>query len=133
MASTDWVHTADNEMPPLHPELEGLLEDLAAVHDEGMDLLIAAARHIALARRTVDKSQTMIAALGGGSDGTNYATVLGHLVARLSDSETNPSLRTLPLEQQKTARLAGEIAFRAFADPDLHQTASNTSAAIDGI
>jgi hypothetical protein len=127
------VHTAGNAVPPLDDEFEGLLDDLAAVHDEGMDLLIAAARHIALARRTVDKSQTMIAALGGGSDGTNYATVLAHLIARLSDSETNPSLRTLPLERQKTARLAGENAFRAFADTDLHQTASETSAAIDGV
>lgn len=131
--TTNPVHTEANAVPPLDDELEGLLEDLAAVHDEGMDLLIAAARHIALARRSIDKSQTMIAALGGGADGTNYATVLGHLMARLSNSETNPSLRTLPLERQKEARLAGEIAFRAFADPDLHQTASETSAAIDGV
>lgn len=126
------VHTADNAVPPLDDELEGLLEDLAAVHDPGVDLILAGLRYLALNRYSADQSQTRIAWLAGGSDGTNLLTAIGRTIARLADADTNPCLRTLPLDTQKNARQHGQNTAYWLADPDLHQTASETCAAITG-
>lgn len=133
MAGPQQVHTAGNAIPPLDDDLAGLLDDLAAVQDPGIDQLIDGLRYLALSRYTADRTQTLIATLAGGADGTNLVTAIGRTIARLADSDTNPALRTLPLDQQKNAALAGENAYRALADEDLHQTASETCAAIDGI
>lgn len=133
MAGPQQVHTAGNAVPPLDDELEWLLEDLAAVQDPGIDQILSGLRYLALNRHTADRTQTLIATLAGGADGTNVVTAIGRVIARLSDSDTNPALRGLPLDQQKNAQLAGENAYRALADEDLHQTASETSAAICGI
>ncbi|AKZ60720.1 hypothetical protein SAM23877_p011 (plasmid) [Streptomyces ambofaciens ATCC 23877] len=126
------VHTADNAVPPLDDDLAGLLEDLAAVQDPAIDQILSGLRLLALTRHTVDRTQTLIATLAGASDGTNVVSAIGLLIARLSDPDTNPALRTLPLDQQKNAALAGERACFALTDPELHQAASDTSAAIDG-
>lgn len=133
MAHSGGVHTADNQVPPLNDELEGLFEDLAAVHDAGVDQILAGLRLIALSRHTVDRTQTLIAVLAGGADGLNLVTAIGEVVTRLSDSDTNPALRTLPIDQQKNAQRAGELAHLALSDPELHQTAAETCGAIDGI
>ena len=133
MAGPQHVHTAGNAVPPLDDELAGLLDDLAAVQDPGADQLIAGLRYMALNRYTTDQSQTRIAWLAGGADGTNFITAIGRVIARLSDSDTNPALRTLPLDQQKDAARAGHVAYMALSDPEIHQTASETAAAIDGI
>ncbi|MGW2520469.1 hypothetical protein ACWC09_26340 [Streptomyces sp. NPDC001617] len=127
------VHTADNAIPPLDTDLEGLFEDLAAVQDPGVDQILAGLRHIALSRHSIDRTQTLVAVLAGGSDGLNLVNVIGRVIARLADADTNPALRSLDLERQKTARREGANAAYWLADPDLHQTASDTSAAIDGI
>ncbi len=129
--TTNPVHTDANAVPPLDGELEGLLEDLAAVHDPGVDQILAGLRLIALARHSIDRTQTLIAVLAGGTDGLNVVNVIGQVIARLADADTNPSLRTLPLDVQKAARREGANAAYWLADPDLHQTASETSAAID--
>ncbi|MBJ6623507.1 hypothetical protein [Streptomyces sp. DHE17-7] len=126
------VHTAANAVPPLDDtELGGLLDDLAGIHP-GIDLIRDGLRLLALDRHTTDKTQTLIATLAGASDGTNTVSAIGLLIARLADPDTNPALRTLPLGQQKNAQIAGQAACFALTDPDLHQTASETSAAIDG-
>lgn len=130
---TAHVHTADNAVPPLDDELAWLLEDLAAVQDDAIDQILSGLRLLALKRHTADRTQTLIATLAGGADGTNVVTAIGRVIARLADADTNPALRTLPLDQQKTATRAGQLACLALADPDLHQTASETCAAIDGI
>lgn len=126
------VHTADNAIPPLDDELAGLLEDLAAVHDDAIDQILAGIRLLALKPHTVDRTQTLIATLAGASDGTNVIAAIGLLIARLADPATNPALRGLPLDQQKRSQLAGEHTAYALTDPDLAQTASETAAAIDG-
>lgn len=126
------MHTAANAVPPLDGELEGLLEDLAAVQDPGIDQIIAGIRYLVLARHSIDHSQTLIAAIAGGGDRTNLITALGKTIARLSDPATNPSLRTLPEDVQKNARREGVNAAYWLSDPDLHQTASETCAAITG-
>jgi hypothetical protein len=127
------IHTPGNAVPSLDgTELGGLLDDLAGI-DEGIDLIRDGIRHIALKRLTADRTQTLCAALAGGADGTNLVAAFGLLIARLADADTNPGLRQLPLDQQKNARRAGEIACFALSAPDLAQTASETAAAIDGI
>ncbi|MER6249355.1 hypothetical protein [Streptomyces griseorubiginosus] len=131
MTSTNPVHTAGNAVPPLDSELEGLLDDLAGVHP-GIDLIRDGLRLVALDRHTVDMTQTLVAVLAGGSDGLNLINTIGQVIARLADADTNPALRTLPLDVQKTARREGQNAAYWLADPELHQTASETSAAIDG-
>lgn len=125
------VHTADNATPPLDGELAGLHEDLRGIHP-GIDLILDGYRLIALDQHTLDMTQTLIAAIGGGSDGLNLTNLGGQTIARLADADTNPALRTLPLDVQKTARQQGQNAAYWLADPDLHQTAADTSAAIDG-
>lgn len=133
MTSTNWVHTADNAIPPLGTDLEGLFEDLAAVQDVGVDQILAGLRHIALTRHSVDRTQTLVAVLAGGSDGTNVVALLGQIVARLATADTNPALRALPEPQQKLAQLRGEGCAFVLAHPDLAQFAADTAAAIDGI
>ena len=132
MAGPHEVHTAGNAVPPLDDELAGLLDDLAGVHP-GIDLIRDGLRLIALDRHTVDMTQTLVAVLAGGSGGLNLVNTIGQLIARLADADTNPALRHLPLEQQKQARREGQNTAYWLADPDLHQTASETSAAIDGV
>lgn len=127
------VHTAANAVPALDgTELGGLLDDLAGF-DAGIDLMRDGLRLIATSRLTPAQTQTLIAVLAGGSEGLNLVAAIGQTIARLADPDTNPALRSLPLDQQKTARREGANAAYWLTDPDLHQTASETSAAIDGI
>jgi hypothetical protein len=127
------VHTDGNAIPPLDDELAGLLEDLADVHDAGVDQIISGLRLIALSRHSIDRTQTLVAVLAGGADGLNLVAAIGQVIARLANADTNPSLRTLPLHQQKTTQLNGETTAFVLAHPDLAQFASDTSAAIDGL
>ena len=133
MNGPNGVHTAANAIPPLDDDLADLLDDLAAVHDPGIDQILSGLRLLALSRHTPDRSQTLIATLAGGADGTNVVAAIGHLIARLADPDTNPALRPLPLDQQKQSTLAGQRTAFALTDPDLAQYASETAAAIDGI
>ena len=133
MTSPEGVHTADNAMPPLDDELAGLLEDLAAVQDPGVDQILAGLRLIALTPHSIDRTQTLVAVLAGGTDGLNVVALTGQIIARLASPDTNPALRTLPEERQKLAQLNGETTAFVLAHPDLAQFAADTSAAIDGI
>ncbi|MFI2620365.1 hypothetical protein [Streptomyces sp. NPDC018584] len=126
------LHTAGNAVPNVDDtELGELLADLRGVH-AGVDLVLDGLRLIAHDRHSIDRTQTLCAALAGNAD-CDLITAIAYTVQRLADADTNPCLRALPLEQQKTARLAGEQAAYALTDPDLHQYASETAAAIDGI
>jgi hypothetical protein len=124
------VHTAGNAVPPLDPELAGLLEDLEDVQDEGIQLLCDGIRHIAVKRLTVDKTQTLAVTLAGSPDGTDVLTAIGLLAARILSADSNPALRSLPFEAQKATQRHGENLVRHLADPDLHQHASNASGSI---
>ncbi|WP_331764860.1 hypothetical protein [Streptomyces sp. NBC_01238] len=127
--TTNPVHTAGNAVPPLDDDLAGVLDVLAGVHP-GIDLIRSGIRLLALDRHSADETQTLLAVLAGYSDGTDVLTALAHLVARLATADTNPALRNLPLDQQKAAQLHGEAALYNLTDPDLHQHASEASAAI---
>lgn len=127
MAAPHEVHTAGNAVPNVDgTDLGDLLEDLADI-DAGIDLIRDGLRLIAHTRHTIDRSQTIAAALGGLG-----IAALGLTIERLADADTNPCLRELPLDQQKHARLAGERTAAALNDPDLHQHAYETAGAIDG-
>lgn len=128
--SGPYPSTEGNAVPPLDDELAGLLEDLEGIHP-GIDQIRAGLRLLALDRLSLDRTQTVIAGLAGATDATNVVAAIGHLIGRLSNSDTNPNLRRLPLDQQKQIQQAGELAQHALTDPDLHQPASETCAAID--
>lgn len=100
------VHTAGNAVPPLSNEFAGVLDDLAGVH-AGIDLITDGIRLLALERHTTDRTQTILASLAG-SEGADIATALALLVQRLTDSDDNPCLRSLPHPLQKTVRQLGE-------------------------
>lgn len=130
-ASPNPVHTDGNAVPPLDgTELGDVLADLEGFHP-GIDLIRDGIRLIATDRLTTAQTQSLCAALAG-AQGVDVLTAVGLLVARLTDADTNPSLRTLPLEQQKTAALHGERLVFDLADDDLHQHASEAAAAITG-
>lgn len=125
------VHTADNAVPPLDNELAGLLDDLTGIHP-GIDQIRDGIRLLALDRHSLDRTQTLVAALAG-SEGADLLTLLALTVQRLTNPDTNPSLRTLPLDQQKETQRHGEQAAYLLTDPDLHQPAAEAAAAITGI
>ena len=127
------VHTAGNAIPPLDDDLEVLFEDLASVHDAGVEQILSGLRHIALTRHTPDRTQTLTAVLAGGSDGLHIVALIGQIIARLSNPDTNPSLRTLPFDLQKEAQLRGETTAFVLASDQLAAFASDTAASIDGI
>lgn len=125
------VHTAGNAVPPVDgTDLGDILDDLEGFHP-GIDLIRDGIRLIATDRLTTSKTQSLCAALAGATD-TDVLTAVGLLVARLTDADTNPALRTLPLEQQKTTALHGERLVFDLADDDLHQHASEAAASITG-
>ncbi|MFD5899144.1 hypothetical protein [Streptomyces sp. NPDC060366] len=100
------VHTAGNAVPPIDPELAGVIEDTTGVH-AGIDLITQGIELLALDRLTTDRTQTVLATLAG-SEGADIITALALLVARLADSDSNPSLRGLPHPTQRTVRQLGE-------------------------
>lgn len=100
------VHTAGNAVPPLDTELAGVLQDVAGVH-AGIDLITDGIALLAVDRHTTDRTQTVLATLAG-SEGADIITALALLVARLTDSDTNPALRGLPHPVQKQIRALGE-------------------------
>jgi hypothetical protein len=124
------VHTEGNAVGPLKgTELGGLLDDLAGVH-AGIDLIRDGLRLIALERHSLDRTQTLAVTLAGSPDGTDVLTALALTVARLTNPDANPCLRTLGFDQQKDTQQAGERLLYAITDPDLHQHASDASGAI---
>lgn len=123
--------TTSTAVPPLDPELLGLIEDLAGIHP-ALDLIREAALLLAHSTLDTDKTQTVIAALAGGADGTNTLNLIGQIIARLTNPDTNPALRTLPDTQQKLTQQHGQTTAFVLNHPDLAQFASETSAAITG-
>ena len=130
-AHSNPVHTSGNAVPPLDgTELGGVIDDLEGFHP-GIDLIRDGIHLIATDRLTTAQTQTLSAALAG-ANGVDVLTAIGLLVARLTDADTNPALRNLPFEQQKTVALHGERLVFDLSDDDLHQHASEASAAITG-
>lgn len=100
------VHTADAAVPSLDDDFEDILEDLSGIH-HGIDLIRAGIRALALDRLDRDQTQTIIAALGGTSDGTDVLGLVGATIARLADADSNPCLRALDPDTQDNLRRIG--------------------------
>jgi hypothetical protein len=125
------VHTEGNAVPPLDgTELGGLLDDLYGF-DEGIDLICDGIRNIALRRLPADRVQLLLATIAGSPDATDVIGAFARLVERIADADNTPSLRSLPLDQQKQAQRHGQLAAHALTDPDLRTPASNACAALD--
>ncbi|WP_432185476.1 hypothetical protein [Streptomyces tendae] len=125
------VHTSDNAVPPITgTDLGDVLEDLEGVH-AGIDLIRDGLRLLALDRHDLNDTQVLLATLAGSPDGTDVLGAIGQLVARLTNPNTNPTLRSLPLDAQKDARRQGELTAYHLGDPDLRDSASNANAALD--
>ncbi|MBZ6211655.1 hypothetical protein KVH31_34735 [Streptomyces olivaceus] len=125
------LHTTANAVPPVDgTDLGDTLEDLADIH-AGIDLIRDGLRLIALARHDLTTTQVLLATLAGSPDGTDVLGAVGQLVARLSNPDSNPALRSLPLDAQKTARRHGELTAYHLGDPDLRDSTSTATAALD--
>ncbi|CAL9667449.1 hypothetical protein SUDANB145_07234 (plasmid) [Streptomyces sp. enrichment culture] len=126
------LHTAGNAVPSLDgTDLGDALDDLTGIH-AGLDLIRDGIRLLALDRHDLNTTQVLVAALAGSPDATDVIGAVGMLVARLTSPDSNPCLRTLPLDQQKETALHGEHAAFDLTNPDLRNSASNANAAIDG-
>lgn len=115
-------------------DLDDVLDDLAGLDwIPGISTILTGIREtqaaITTGRLTLDATQTLTAATAG-SNGADLVTALAHLVATATNADSNPALRALPRDQQKEAQHHGEIALYALTDNDLHQPASEASAAI---
>jgi hypothetical protein len=125
------LHTSANAVPSVDDsELGIVLDDLAGIH-AGIDLIRDGIRLLAHDRLTLDQTQLLAVTLAGGTDGSDVLTLIGLLVARLTNPDSNPALRGLPFDRQKNTQLHGERLVRHIADDhELHQHASNASGAI---
>ncbi|MFJ6069073.1 hypothetical protein ACIQHU_39290 [Streptomyces tendae] len=125
------VHTGDNAVPPVHgTDLGDTLEDLQGVH-AGIDLIRDGLRLLALDRHDLNTTQVLLATLAGSPDSTDVLGALAHLITRLTNPDTNPALRALPLDQQKEATHQGWLTTHHLTDPDLRTSTSTACAALD--
>ncbi|MFE6126751.1 hypothetical protein ACFQ6Q_00540 [Streptomyces sp. NPDC056437] len=112
------VHTAGNAVPPLTDNLAGAFEDTDGAHP-ATDQIIDGFRLANTERLTVDQTMTILATLTG-EDGADLVTVFALTLQRLTDPDTNPCLRGLPLERQKEIRSLGERYTQTIQDTPRH-------------
>jgi hypothetical protein len=125
------THTSGNAVPNIDgTELGGVLEDLADIHP-GIDLIRDGIRLLAHDRHTLPGTQLLLATLAGSPDALDIVGAIGLLIARLTDPDTNPTLRSLPLDQQKEAARNGWLAQHALSDPDLRGPAAAANSHLD--
>lgn len=123
--------TSGNQVPSVDgTDLGDVLDDLAGIHP-GLDLIRDGIRLIAHDRHDINTTQVLIAALAGSADGTDILAAGGHLVARLTNPDTNPALRTLPLDVQKDAAHQGWLTAHHLTDPDLRNSAATANHTLD--
>lgn len=123
--------TPGNAIPSVDgTDLGDCLEDLAGIHP-GIDLIRDGLRLLAHDRHDLNTTQLLLAMLAGSPDSTDVLGAIGHLVARLSNPDTNPALRQLPLDTQKETAHQGWLTAHNLTDPDHRHTTSNACAALD--
>lgn len=133
MNGPNGVHTDGNAVPSLDgTDLGDLLEDLTANPSHpGIVLICDGIRLLASDRHDINRTQVLLAELAGSPDSTDVLGLIGHLAARLANADTNPALRTIPLDQQKEAAHQGWLTSHHLTDPSLRNSASNANAALD--
>ncbi|MFE1451982.1 hypothetical protein [Streptomyces olivaceoviridis] len=131
MNGPNHVHTEHNAVPNVDgTDLGDLMEDLRGIHP-GIDLILDGYRLIAHDRHDLAMTQVLIAALAGSPDALDLTALPGLAVERLTNADTNPAIRNLPLDQQKEAARQGWLTRFALDDPSLRNTASAACAALD--
>jgi hypothetical protein len=122
----------DVSVPPLDDDLGDALDDLAGFRWlPGIAQILDGIETAATTPLTADQTQTMCAVIAG-SAGADLLSLLGLLVQRLTNPTSNPCLRQLPEDQRKQTQRYGEQVAFDLLEPDLHQAASEASAAITG-
>ncbi|MFK0288340.1 hypothetical protein ACIQVL_48890 [Streptomyces sp. NPDC090499] len=123
--------TEGNAVPSVDgTDLGDTLTDLDGIHP-GIDLIRDGVRLLAHDRLDVNTTQVLIAALAGSADGTDVLAAIGQLVARLTNADTNPALRHLPLDVQKDAAHQGFLTSFHLGDSELRNSAATANAALD--
>jgi hypothetical protein len=123
--------TEHNAVPNVDDsELGGTLADLAGIH-AGIDLIRDGIRLIAHDRHDVNTTQVLLAVLAGSPDALDVLGAIGQLVERLSNPDTNPAIRHLPVDQQKEAAHQGWLTCHNLTDPDHRDTTSRACTALD--
>jgi hypothetical protein len=122
------VKTTNTSVPA---QITDLVDDLTGFHP-ALDRAAQALEDLAAADLDLDRSQSLVAALGGLADGS-FATLVGLVLRQIASPDTNPALAGLPDDRkQKLRRLGAEYA-AAIDDDYLERCASEASAVIDGV
>jgi hypothetical protein len=118
-------------VPAFPSQITDLVDDLTGFHP-ALDRAVQALEDLAAADLDADRSQSVVAALGGLCDGS-VSTLLGLVLRHIADPDTNPALADLPAKRKQALRRLG-AEYAAGAD-DWHQQAlaSEASAVIDGV
>ncbi|NUS82691.1 MAG: hypothetical protein HOY75_08055 [Streptomyces sp.] len=125
------VHTEHNAVPNVDGTALGYsLADLTGIHP-GLDLIADGLRLIAHDRLTTAQTQLILVALAGSADSSDLLAAVGQSVARLTDSDTNPALRTLPFDQQSIAFKEGYSISLELTDTALREITARANAALD--
>lgn len=131
MNGPNHIHTEGNAVPSVHgTDLGDLLDDLRGIHP-GIDLILDGALLIAHDRHSIPTTQLLLAVLAGSPDALDAAAIPGLLAQRLTDPDTNPCLRTLPLDAQKAAAHQGWLTAHHLTDPELRESTARANAALD--
>lgn len=122
--------TITNTQTPVTAEIADLMDDLTGFHP-ALDRAVAALGDLLTANLDADRSQSVVAALGGLSGGS-FATLAGLVLRQIANPDANPALADLPANRKQTLRRLGAEYAAEISNPYLEQTASQASAAIEG-
>lgn len=120
----------NTQTTPVTAEIADLMDDLTGFHP-ALDRAVAALGDLLTANLNVDRSQSVVAALGGLSGGS-FATLTGLVLRQIANPDANPALADLPANRKQTLRRLGAEYAAEISNPYLEQTASHASAAIEG-
>lgn len=120
----------NTQTTPVTAEIADLMDDLTGFHP-ALDRAVAALGGLLTANLNVDRSQSVVAALGGLSGGS-FATLTGLVLRQIANPDANPALADLPADRKQTLRRLGAEYAAEISNPYLEQTASQASAAIEG-
>lgn len=110
-------------------EIADQMDSLTGFHP-ALDRVVAALGDLLTADLDADRTQAVIAALGGCVDG-NLRTLTALVVRQLGNPDANPALYGLDADRKQTLRRLGAEHAAALSDTDLDETASEMAAVID--
>jgi hypothetical protein len=118
-------------VPAVPTQITDLVDALTGFHP-ALDRAVLALEDLAAADLDADRSQSVVAALGGLTDG-HMATLLGLVLRHIANPDTNRALAGLPEDRKQTLRRLGAEYAAAISDTYPTDLASEASAAIEGV